>query len=281
MHKFSGVDAFLVTDLEGADSADGVVRTAKKVLVDSTRWHARSRTYGWALLEQKVSGASAGVNAEPQNRSAALEAFCTEATETEFDMPVSLAPGRGVQPHELSETGPFVRPDDTAFIAGVLACAQAVAQHLGHDSLSGMGVALESPSVGMSEAIKATGAEVVAEGPDALITDAEFLFYGSKPNLIDHQLMATLPHKVLVPVGELSLTPRALAVGQRNDKVILADFLTTGGDRALRVGLDPASLSETATRCLKHPDGAVLGACAMAEDFLRTWTEVPFGRPIG
>jgi hypothetical protein len=163
----------------------------------------------------------------------------------------------------------------------VLACAQAAAQHALSGSLSGRRVGLESSTPELKEALQAAGVEVVAEGPDALKAEAEFLFYGSRPNLIDHEAMAGLSHQVLVPVGELSLTPRALAVGQRAGKVILADFLTTGGDRAARVGIEPASLGETATRCLEHADGPVLGACAIAEEFLGTWTELPFGRPIG
>jgi hypothetical protein len=81
----------------------------------------------------------------------------------------------------------------------------------------------------------------------------------------------------------MSYTPRALAVATRAGARLLPDFLSTAGPLAARLDLDPrAHLAELAGQVLEHPEGAVLGACRLAEDFLASWApELPFGRPIG
>ena len=103
LQKLTGTDAFIVVDLDGAPVADGVVRWAKKVLVDGARTLARSRTYAWALLEEQISGASAGINAVPDERDAAVSAFVTEARPLVESGSLSLDAAKGVAPGDLAD----------------------------------------------------------------------------------------------------------------------------------------------------------------------------------
>ncbi|MCZ7628492.1 MAG: hypothetical protein M5U19_05320 [Microthrixaceae bacterium] len=135
----------------------------------------------------------------------------------------------------------------------------------------------------LSSALASQDAEVVAEGPGALAAPADVLLFGSKPGVLDHELAATIDHRILVPTGALAFTPRAVAIAQRRDVLLLPDFLTTAGPLAVRAGLDPGeALAERTRAAVTHEAGAVLGACLIAEEFLGSWCDaLPFGRPIG
>lgn len=280
VHTLSSTDAFVVTDLPGAERADGIVRCAKKVLLGSTRSLARARTYGWAVLGQRVSGASAAVNAVGDARGEALAAFCGELAPRIADGSLSLGPGKGVGPGDLDGLGTVVEPDHDAFVAGVLACAAAGGE------LRGRRVAVEfdgGAGDALTAGLAAAGAEVVAQGPEAMEAEADVLLFGSTAGVLDHQRAAASPATLFVPTGDLAFTPRALAVASRAGATVLPDFLTTAGPLAARAGLDPAeALGERAAAALAHDEGPVLGACRAAEEFLSGWVEeLPFGRPIG
>lgn len=82
-HKLSSTDAFVVIDLDAGDEsvpAVGVVRSAPKILRSGAEEMARSLTYTFAVLEQQRSGASAGINAAPDDRDEAVAAFVAEVT---------------------------------------------------------------------------------------------------------------------------------------------------------------------------------------------------------
>lgn len=280
VQRLETTDAFVLVDLPGAERADGIVRCARKVLVDSTRSLARTRTYAWALLGRQVSGASAGINAAGDARDAAVAAFVAEMAPRLADGALTLGAGKGVTADDLAGLGTVPGADHAALAAGVVACAGAAC------GLDGVTVAVEfdgGAGDALLGALGAAGAEVVAHGPEAITTPAEVLLFGSKAGLVDHHAAAGLPHRVLVPTGDLPFTPRALAVAGRRGITVLPDFLTTAGPLAARAGLDPAeALAERTERCLAHAEGAVLGACAQAESFLSGWVdELPFGRPIG
>lgn len=288
VNKLETVDAFVVVDLPDAETADGLVRCARKVLHDSTKALARSRTYSWALLGQRISGASAGINAVTDTRTAAIEQFCAEVAPEVAAGHLSLSAGKGVDHGELAALGTVPEADPEAFVQGVLACAAAALNHASGSSegLASATVAIEydggSGDV-LRSALESRGAEVVSEGPDALDTQADVLLFGSRPGVLDHDLAATIEHKILVPTGAMAFTPRALAFAQRSDVLVLPDFLTTAGPLAARAGLDPdEALAERTRAALNHDAGAVLGACLIAEEFLGSWCEaLPFGRPIG
>ena len=73
--KLSSVDGFVLLDLENAPGSVGVVRSAPKILVSGAEMLARSVTYSFATFGIRTGGASAGVNAKPEDRSAAVAAF--------------------------------------------------------------------------------------------------------------------------------------------------------------------------------------------------------------
>jgi hypothetical protein len=105
--KITGPDdtemsGFVVVDLDAAPHADGVVRCAKKILLDGARTMARSRTYGWALLEQQVSGASAGINVAPPQRAGGIAAFVEAVQPRVASGELSLDAGKGVAQAELA-----------------------------------------------------------------------------------------------------------------------------------------------------------------------------------
>jgi len=76
--KLSSVDAFVVRDFPDADRSVGAVRVAPKILAAGAKEMARSMTYRYALLNQKIGGASAGINAKPDVRADAIAAFSAE-----------------------------------------------------------------------------------------------------------------------------------------------------------------------------------------------------------
>ncbi|MFZ4517862.1 MAG: hypothetical protein ACOYOP_05715 [Microthrixaceae bacterium] len=173
LQKLSSTDAFVVVDLDGADTADGVVRWAKKVLVDGARNLARTRTYAHAVLGQQVSGASAGINAVPEDRAAAVTAFVEELTPQVASGALLLDPAKGVGADDL---GPLLaadgRPDwlgrtqgagtvtDHLFGVGVAASAAAAVGDLDGRTVVIEGAGAAGPA--LVEALAARGAKVVA-----------------------------------------------------------------------------------------------------------------------
>ncbi len=280
LQRLSSTDAFLVVDFPTSPRADGIARCARKVLVDSSRALARSRSYAWALLGQPISGAAAGISAEGEQRAPALGAFCEELSARVASGELTLAAGKGLAPEELAPLGSVVAPAPEDLLAGLLGAADALS-----GGLEGTEVAIEHDggAAGLKDALLAAGATVVAEGPDAVSSDAALLVFGSRAGLVDHALAERLDATLLLPSAELAYTPRALAVLDRRGSRLLPDFLTTAGPLAGRVGLDPrAWVAEVAQEVLDHADGAVIGACHRAEDYLSNWVpELPFGRPIG
>ena len=78
MRKLSGTDGFVVVDLDGAAGAAGLMRLAPKILPSGAREMARSATYSFASVGMQHSGASGGINARPDGRDGAVEAFLAE-----------------------------------------------------------------------------------------------------------------------------------------------------------------------------------------------------------
>ena len=68
VQQLESTDAFVLFDLDGAEKATGVARLAPKVLHDSAELLARSVTYSFATFELRMTGASAGINAKPEQR---------------------------------------------------------------------------------------------------------------------------------------------------------------------------------------------------------------------
>ncbi|MGB3411377.1 MAG: hypothetical protein WBA45_09260 [Microthrixaceae bacterium] len=100
--ELTASSAFVVTDLDDAQRATGVVRSAKKILQDGAKLLARSQTYSWAVLAQQVSGASAGINTQGDERSAAISGFCEQLLPHVSGGELSLEAAKGVSRSELS-----------------------------------------------------------------------------------------------------------------------------------------------------------------------------------
>ena len=136
----------------------------------------------------------------------------------------------------------------------------------------------------------ASGSELPAD--EVLRSTADVLFCGSKLGLVDHAVAAGLSTKVLAPIGVAPVTAKGLAVAGRADVVVLPDFLTLSGGLHSFVADDVATaealIEQVTTRTaeltvasMAHDDGAYLGACALAEQFLSSWQDqLPFGRPL-
>ncbi|MFM7068293.1 MAG: hypothetical protein ACKOYM_02430 [Actinomycetes bacterium] len=301
--KLSSTDAFVVTDLDGAERSTGIVRRARKILPDGARLLARSTTYSWAVLGRQISGASAGINADDDAADAAVSSFTTELLDAVSSGSLSLDAGKGVRPEDLATLDAVDRRNgvrstviDGAPVDAQLLAAGVVAVAAACGGLDGRTVVIEGAGnarVPLQGLLESDGAVVLdCSEADALSTAADVLVCGSKAGLIDHQIAAQLPHRVVVPVGPVPVTARGLAVAARRDIVVLPDFVTTLGPL---IGWDApegtpfaesaATARDTVTslveRALAHDESPTLGACAIAEAFLRTWQEsLPFGRPM-
>ena len=236
---------FVIVDLDGAEHADGVVRCAKKILMDGARTMARSRTYSWALLGERRSGASAGINTPPPSRAEGVAAFVESVRESVRSGALSLDAAKGVEPAELSALSELdarssVRNEPTGHgpLDAELTCrsaAIAAGVALGDGGLTGRTVAIEGAGdlePALLEVLAGMGATVVGADLDpaeVLQTTADVLLCGSKMGLVDHDVAASLAVKVLAPIGVAPVTARGLAVAERGGVTVLADFLTLSG----------------------------------------------------
>jgi glutamate dehydrogenase (NAD(P)+) len=264
IRRSEATDGFIVFDLDGAPGA-GVVRSAPKILVDGATALARSLTYRFASFERPIGGASAGVNAKPDERGGALAAFAAEAAELTAAGRLFLDPGKGVSDSDLAAVrGADSRPDaywartDELAAAGVVASAEAVLGSLdgrtvaieGFDTIAGpetvrqlgargariVAVATAKSTVGNPAGLPADelagGAPVADGGPppgEVVSVDADVLLVGSKVGVLDHDAAASVAARVVVPAGPLPVTAKALAVLRRAEVVVLPDFVTTAG----------------------------------------------------
>jgi glutamate dehydrogenase (NAD(P)+) len=127
IQKLTSTDGFVAFDLDDAPAA-GIVRSAPKILVDGASLLARTLTYRFATFERQVGGASAGVNAAPEDRPAALAAFVAEVEPSVREGRLAVDAGKGVSPADLAALAavdPRPRPDQAR-----------------HDELTGLGVAV-------------------------------------------------------------------------------------------------------------------------------------------
>jgi len=101
IEKLTSCDGFVVFDLDQVETSVGVTRLAPKILVDGATWLARSLTYQFATFELKLGGASAGVNAGPDARDAAVDAFVREVAALVKSRRFLTEAGRGLTAADL------------------------------------------------------------------------------------------------------------------------------------------------------------------------------------
>ena len=100
-HKLTSTNAFVIFDLEDAETASGLVRCAPKILPSSAKELARSATYTFAAHGCKRGGASAGINAKGSERDEAVRAFTEEIAEMVVAGKFLPDAGRGVTEEDL------------------------------------------------------------------------------------------------------------------------------------------------------------------------------------
>ncbi len=282
--KLTSTDGFILFDLDDAPAV-GIVRMAPKVLRDSAELLARSTTYAAASFGLQISGASAGINAKPDDQPAALAAFLDEVASLVESGRLVLGPGLGITSDALAGL-PKAEQRGLAFDQ-TTAGESAVAAALGAlGSLDGRRVAI----VGNGPLTEAAAASVSANGatpePQASFdADCDVLLVAGKAGVLEHDLAATVKAKAVVPLTPVPVTARALAVLGRAEVIVVPDFLATaasllatldpdGGDATERVSAAVADLASEGTNLW-------MAAALQAEAFLQTWqSALPFGRPL-
>jgi glutamate dehydrogenase/leucine dehydrogenase len=277
--KLESTDGFIAFDL-GDAPAVGVVRQAPKVLRDGAALLARSTTYAAASFGLAIGGGSAGLNAKPDDREAALAAFLEEVGPLVESGRWLPGPGVGVSAGDLADQRATAF-DQTA--AGESAVAAALGA-LG--TLDGKQLAI----VGSGPVADAAAASAGANGATAIPSagfDAECdaLLVAGKAGVLEHDLAATVAAKVVVPLTAVPVTARALAVLARAGTVVVPDFLSTAGPLLAALdadGDDPMTRVHEAVESLAGEGTDLwMAAVTRAEDHLRTWQDdLPFGRPL-
>ncbi|MGQ0616804.1 MAG: hypothetical protein ACT4PW_07405 [Acidimicrobiia bacterium] len=287
VEKLSTVDAFVAWDLDCDGPFAGVVRCAPKILVDGATLLARSTTYAFAVFGVRASGASAGVNASPEDRDAAVAAFVSEMEPHVEAGRLVLSAGTGVG--DGAALGPLVpaglphRPEDAALVAsGAVSVADALTEGgLGDREavVVGDGPVAEAARGALVEA----GATVI--GGD-LGTAAAVAFVAGRAGFVDHEVAATVGSPVVVPLTPVPLTAKAYATLSRAGVVYFPDFVALAAPLLAAFDadapLDPLARVRLAAEGLasEGPDSWRV-AVAAAEDFLATWQDkAPFGRPL-
>lgn len=282
LRKLTTTDAFVAVDLDGAEQAVGVARLAPKVLVDGAWMLARSTTYAFAVHGIRAGGASAGINAKPDGRDAAVAAFVEEVGAFAGAMGLRLSPATGLTGDDLAPLGPD--PLDPVLSArGAIAAAAAMLD----GGLDGHTVAV----VGSHPVAEAARDELARSGAtlaDAATVDAEadVVLVAGKVGVVDHDAAATVRAQVLGPLTPVPLTAKAHAVLGRAGVRHVPDFVALSapllatvdpdaGDAVGRVGALAAELAPKGCEAWRE-------AVDRAETFLRSWCdELPFGRPLG
>lgn len=283
VRKLETTDAFVVTDLADAPTAVGVVRCAPKVLVDGAELLARAATYAFATFGVQAAGASAGINAKPDDRDAAIKAFLDEVGPTVAGGTLHLSASTGLTADDLAGLGDTDSLDDSLAARGAVAAAAAF---LGGGAggrtaaVSGAGW-LDRVAPWWSDA---GGGDVADGGPD---TDAEVLFVAGKAGVIDDEVAAGITAKLVVPLTPVPVTAKAYATLSRAGTVLLPDAVSCaapllavvdpgadGGDPIERVGRAAGELAGSGVDAWRK-------MVETAETFLSTWQpKLPFGRPL-
>lgn len=299
VRKLASTDAFIVVDFPDAPAA-GIVRRARKVLESSATDLARTATYAFGAFGIQRSGASAGINAEGDAIPGAIEAFVSELLPDAAAGKLRLDAGKGVTAAQLAElrqaaaVGPLAGSVDLLNVGLVAATAWAV----GGD-LKGRTVVIEGKEdapAGLADKLSEAGATVVdVWGVDEkpwLVWGAKVdaILAGSKPGALTHQGAGMVTARAIVPWGPIPATTKAFAQLHRAGTTLLPDFVTTAGswlggevqgDQDAATAEVVGRIIEVLTKAGSHPDGVLLGACHLAEDFMASWQSTkPFGRPL-
>ena len=253
---------------------------------DGAELLARSTTYAAASFGLQVGGGSAGINAKPDDRDAALAAFLEEVAPLIESGRWLPGPGVGVSADDLVGLlpPPTIAPRPSTRSRPARARSPPPSAPLG--SLNGKQVGI----VGAGPIADAAAASVAANGgtpsrQGSFDAASDVLLVAGKAGVLEHDLAATVKARVVVPLTPVPVTARALAVLGRAGVVVVPDFLSTaapllmaldaaGGEATTRIHDAVAALADEGTNLW-------MAAVTKAEDHLRTWQDaLPFGRPL-
>lgn len=281
VHKLESTDAFVVTDLADAPTAVGIVRSAAKVLVDGAQLLARAGTYAFATFGVRASGASAGINAKPEDKQKAVSLFVEEITALVAEGRLHLSPGTGLTDDDLSPLNLEPQDESLAARGAVAAAAAFLGGGAGgrRAAVVGTGAWLERVAPWWADA---GGGDIAEGGPDA---DAEVLFLAGKAGVVDHETAAGVRAKLLVPLTPVPVTAKAYAVLCRAEAVLLPDAVSCAAPLlavADPEGDDPVErVAAAAGRLAGRGPDAWREIVEQAEAFLSSWQPaLPFGRPL-
>ena len=225
--KLESTDGFIAFDL-GDAPAVGIVRQAPKVLRDGAELLARSTTYAAASFGLQIGGGSAGLNAKPDDRDAALAAFLEEVAPLVESGRWLPGPGVGIQADDLSG---LARADERAV---------AFDQTVGGRERGGRRprcarLARRQARRHRRRRPDHRGGRRVGRPPTAarpqpqagFDVECDALLVAGKAGVLEHDLAATVRAKVVVPLTPVPVTARALAVLGRAGVVVVPDFLST------------------------------------------------------
>lgn len=265
-------------------------------------------------------GAVAGVNTAIRNlegRTVVLEGFNNLALAAAEE--IALLDGKVVGVTTTTGAATCAQGFSTQELAQAFAeHGQAMTKYLGAGNSVARGVEGNTDAGGGAGAgdKKDAGEAGWAGLPEELL-DADVFLVGSKIGAVDHLVAEKLKTKVLGSLHSLAFTTRALVTLQRKGTVVLPDFVCMGGPicaemahaatlatesvapsvaasteietGALAGALTQQKASQSAregatnlvTQAQAHPEGIFLGACDIAEKFLKEWLgKTPFGRPL-
>jgi hypothetical protein len=279
VQRLSATDGFIVFDIDAATTCVGIARLAPKVLQDGAVLLGRSVTYSFASFGvAEHAGASAGINAKPEDRDGAVKAFVEELRPVAESGRLRLAPGLGVTAEDLAPLG-WTGPDPALTAAGALAAAQVVGPL---DSRTAAVMGGSPVAQAAIDQLTGAGTDIAQPRFDA---ECDVLFVAGKAGVLDHPTAEGVKATTIVPLSPVPVTARALAVLGRAGRVVIPDFLSVaapllaahdpdGGDPVQRIRDVTIALADQGT-------GLWLAAAQRAEAQLATWTrEKPFGRPL-
>ena len=165
LQKLEETDAFIVFDLDGASRNIGVTRLAPKILVDGATMLARSVTYQLASFELRAGGVSAGINAKPDGREAALAAFVAEVAPLVSAGTFLTEAGKGISDDDFKslravDPRATFAPDEVQALLGATVAA-AADKTCGLAGKSVIVEGLDAKTVSVVTEVAARGARVV------------------------------------------------------------------------------------------------------------------------
>jgi hypothetical protein len=284
IQKLESTDAFVVWDLEEAEHSAGIARLAPKILQEGAEMLARSVTYSFAAFGVKASGASAGINAKPDARDAAIAAFVGELESPASSRALALHAGNGLSDTDLaplshSEFAPLT--DDELAAYSAVAATEAILGSLSDKTVAvvGTGPVVDAAAIALGD----KGANVNDGGLDAPV---DALLVAGKSGVIDHETADGVKAGAVVPLTPIPVTAKAYAVFRRAGITYVPDFIALAAPLLAAFDAqhetEPVDrVREMVTELVPHGPDAWLVAAGLAEGFLSTWQpSLPFGRPL-